>query len=86
MTATAKLAISLPLALAESARRAVRRGKAASVSAYVAEALQQKVRDDDLAVLLDEMLAETGGPLTAAEWRRAERALGLKPRPRPKKK
>ena len=84
MTATAKLAISLPAPLAERARRAVRKGRAASVSAYIAEALEEKVKLDDLAALLDEMLAETGGPLTAAERRRAERDLGLKPRRRKK--
>lgn len=86
MTATAKLAISLPAALAQKARRAVRTGRAASVSAYIAEALEQKVKNDDLAVLLDEMLAETGGPMTAAERRRAERELGLTPRRTNKKK
>jgi Arc/MetJ-type ribon-helix-helix transcriptional regulator len=84
MTATAKLAISLPSPLAERARKAVRAGRAASVSAYVAQALEQKVQNDELDTLLEEMLAETGGPLTATEWRRAERALGVKPRRRKK--
>jgi Arc/MetJ-type ribon-helix-helix transcriptional regulator len=78
MTTTAKLAISLPASLAARARRAVRRGQAASVSAYIAAALEEKVKLDDLGALLDEMLAETGGPLTAAERRRAERELGIK--------
>lgn len=77
MTTTAKIAISLPEALAERARIAVRRGRAASVSAYVAAALEEKVKLDDLAALLDEMLAESGGPLTAAERRAADKALGL---------
>lgn len=84
MTTTAKLAISLPAALAERARRAVRKGRAASVSAYVARAVEAQVRNDDLAALLDEMLAETGGPLTAAERRRADRELGIRPRRRKK--
>ena len=84
MTATAKLAISLPASLAARARRAARTGRAASFSAYVADALEEKVKRDDLDALFDEMLAETGGPLTGAEWRRAERALGLKPRRRKK--
>jgi hypothetical protein len=84
MTATAKLAISLPASLAARARRAARTGRAASFSAYVAEALEAKVKQDDLAVLLDEMLAETGGPLTPAEIRRADRLLGIKPRRRKK--
>ncbi len=63
---------------AERARRAVRKGRAASVSAYLAAALEEKVKFDDLAALLDEMLAETGGPLTAAERRAAARELGVK--------
>lgn len=85
MTTSAKIAISLPAPLAERARRAVRKGRAASVSAYVASALEEKVKLDDLAALLDEMLAETGGPPTAAERRRTERALGLTPRRRKKR-
>ena len=75
MTETAKIAISLPKEIADRARRAVRRGHADSVSAYVASALEEKVKLDDLSSLLDEMLAETGGPLTAAERRAADRAL-----------
>jgi len=44
------------------AQRAVAEGRANSVSAYVADALEEKAKLDDLASLLDEMLAETGGP------------------------
>lgn len=77
MTTTDKIAVSLPKALAQRARRAVREGRAASVSAYVAAALEEKAKLDDLSALLDEMLAESGGPLTAAERREADRALAL---------
>jgi len=80
MTHADKIAISLPRELAERARRAVRRGQAASVSAYVAAALEEKTKLDDLAALLDEMLAESGGPLTRAEARAADRALGISAR------
>jgi len=73
---TAKIAVSLPVELVEHAQRAVAEGKAASVSAYVAAALEEKAKLDDLASLLDEMLAETGGPLTARERKAADRALG----------
>lgn len=73
---TAKIAVSLPKHVAERARRAVRSGRAASVSAYVAAALEEKVKLDELSTLLDEMLAESGGPLTVAERRAADRALG----------
>lgn len=72
---SAKIAVSLPDALVRQARSAVRRGRASSVSSYVAVALEEKVKLDDLADLLEQMLAETGGMLTAAERRAADRAL-----------
>jgi hypothetical protein len=78
MTGFEKIAVSLPRHTAESARRAVRQGRAESVSAYVAKAIEDKAKLDDLGALLDEMLAESGGPLTAAERRAAERALGIR--------
>jgi hypothetical protein len=85
MTRTEKIAISLPLRVAERTRSAVRRGVAPSVSAYIVKALEEKVKLDELSTLLDEMLEESGGPLTAAERRAADRALGVrvtKPRSR----
>ena len=77
MTSFEKIAVSLPAHAAKSARRAVRQGRATSVSAYIAKAIEEKAKLDDLAALLDEMLAESGGPLTAAERREADRALGI---------
>jgi hypothetical protein len=77
MTKYEKIAVSLPLRAADSARRAVRHGHAASVSAYVAAAIEEKGKLYDLAALLDEMLVESGGPLTVAERRAADRALGI---------
>lgn len=82
MTSTVKIAVSLPVQVAERARRAVRRGRAPSVSAYVAAALEEKVKLDDLATLLSDMLTEAGGPLTAAERRAADRALGIHDKPK----
>jgi Arc/MetJ-type ribon-helix-helix transcriptional regulator len=73
---TSKIAVSLPDHLVAQARRAVADGRAASVSAYVAAALEEKAKLDDLADLLDELLAETGGPLTDAERRRADEIIG----------
>ena len=73
---TTKIAVSLPSELVEQAQRAVVEGRAPSVSAYVARALEEQTKLDDLASLLDEMLAETGGPLTAAERHAADSALG----------
>jgi Arc/MetJ-type ribon-helix-helix transcriptional regulator len=81
MTSTSKIAVSLPKQVAERAKRAVRRGYAPSVSAYVTSALEEKVKLDELSMLLDEMLAESGGPLTASERRAADRALGVGRKP-----
>lgn len=73
---TSKIAVSLPSELVEQAQRAVAEGRSPSVSAYVARALEEQTKLDDLASLLDEMLAETGGPLTVAERNAADEALG----------
>lgn len=92
MNKSEKIAISLPDGLAERARKAVRQGRAASVSAYIASALADRIQQDELSTLLDEMLAETGGPLTPAERRAADRALapravsGVRRRPTPKRR
>jgi len=79
MNTSEKIAISLPRGLAQRAQQAVRQGRAPSVSAYVASALEEKVKLDELSALLDEMLAESGGPLSAAERRAADRELGIRP-------
>jgi Arc/MetJ-type ribon-helix-helix transcriptional regulator len=60
-----KIAVSLPAETVERARRAVASGRAPSVSAYVARALENQAKTD-----------ESGGPLTADERRAADRALG----------
>ncbi len=73
---TSKIAVSLPTELVDQAQRAVAEGRASSVSAYVARALQEQAKLDDLAALLEKMLVETGGPLTATERKAADRALG----------
>lgn len=75
MTAKEKIAVSLPPGLVKAARSAVRGGRAPNVSAYVADALAEKVMLDDLSALLEEVLAETGGPLTRAERQAADRIL-----------
>lgn len=75
-----KIAVTLPPALIARARRAVRDGHAASVSAYVAAALEEKTKLDELADMLAEMLEETGGTLTEAERRVADEALGIEGR------
>ena len=75
MTVKQKIAVSLPAHLVRAAKGAVRRGRAPNVSAYVADALAERVMLDDLSSLLQEMLLETGGPVTAAERRAADRIL-----------
>jgi hypothetical protein len=85
MNGTETIVVSLPKGVAERTRRAVLQGRAPSVSAYVAAALEEKAKLDELSVLLDEMLAESGGPLTEAERRAADRALGVTARTRRRK-
>ena len=77
---TTKIAVSLPPQLVQQARRAVRRGLAPSVSAYVAKALEERAKLDDLTQMLEDMLAESGGPMTGAEHREAEEILGVRKR------
>lgn len=82
MTPKEKIAVSLPAHLVAAAKRAVRRGRSPNVSAYVAEALEEKARLDDVQSLIDEMLADTGGPLTDAERAAIDREIDAKPRRR----
>ncbi len=63
---TTKIAVSLPDELVEQARAAVAAGRAASVSAYVADALREKERRRTLDDWLDEQEAELG-PITEEE-------------------
>jgi antitoxin ParD1/3/4 len=76
---TSKIAVSLPTPLLLRAQTAVKKGRAASMSAYVAAALTEQTTRDDLASLLDEMLDTTGGPLSTREMAAADRALGIGP-------
>jgi hypothetical protein len=48
---TSKIAVSLPSELVEHAQRAVSKGRATSVSAYVARAFQGQAKLEDLASL-----------------------------------
>ncbi|MGQ0623464.1 MAG: toxin-antitoxin system antitoxin subunit [Sporichthyaceae bacterium] len=73
---TVKLTISLPDELATGARHAVRRGEAASMSGYVAAALEHYRQARTLDEWLDAVDAELGPPSAAAiAW--AESALGV---------
>ena len=57
-----KIAVSLPDEQVQAAKRAVAAGRAASVSAFVSDALARAAREDSLAELLDEMNRELGEP------------------------
>lgn len=59
---TGKIAVSLPAPQIAAAKQAVREGRAASVSAYVSEALARRQQDDELADLVAEWIAEDGQP------------------------
>jgi antitoxin ParD1/3/4 len=71
----ARIAITIPPELLAEAKRAVRAKRAASVSAYFAEAAQGKGRSDELKRLLSEMDEELGRP-SAEAYAWARRALG----------
>jgi Arc/MetJ-type ribon-helix-helix transcriptional regulator len=59
---TKKITVSLPDALVLRAQTAVAQGRAASVSAYIAEAIAEKEDSGSLKDLLDEWDRESGPP------------------------
>lgn len=61
MTA-AKIAITVPRPLLAKVRSAVRSGRAASVSAFVSDALEHRVREESLAELVKDLIATHGEP------------------------
>ena len=72
---SAKVALSLPADLLEQAKVEVAAGRAKNLSVFVAEALNQRLRRDELNAILDAMDEEHGRPNKAAvAW--AKRVLG----------
>lgn len=68
---TAKVAISIPTDVLRQARDEVKAGRARSLSALVSEAVDEKLRRDELADILDAMDAEHGKPgAEARKWAR----------------
>ena len=59
-----------------SARQAVADGRASSLSGFIASTLAERQHHEELAELLAEMAAETGGP-SKEDRRWARQALGL---------
>jgi len=76
MTRKAKIAVTVPEWLVDAMRRAVAAGEAASVSAYVTAALEDKIAEEDFGSYLDQLLEENGGPVTDAERARYKEEFG----------
>lgn len=74
---TRRITVSLPDELVAAATTAVRAGRAASVSAYVAEALTEKVAGETLEQFLADWRERAGEP-TPEDNAWAERALGAR--------
>jgi hypothetical protein len=72
---SAKVALSMPAEVLRLAKKEVAAGRAKSLSAFVAEAVDEKLRRDELAAILDAMDAEHGKP-TKAQTAWAKRVLG----------
>jgi hypothetical protein len=70
-TGYVKFAVTVPREIAEAARKRVESGRAATMSSLVTEALAEKLAQDDIRALLDEMEAEYG-PVSEEdrEWAR----------------
>jgi hypothetical protein len=72
---TAKVALSIDAEVLQLARKRVKAGRAKSLSALVTEAVDEKLRRDDLAELLDRWDEQHGPPgRSARAW--AKRLLG----------
>jgi Arc/MetJ-type ribon-helix-helix transcriptional regulator len=80
MATTTKFTITLDHQQFDEIKRIVASGRAASVSAFVRKAIATALDDaGGWQRMLDEMLEESGGPLTGAERAWADRILGHRP-------
>ena len=71
---SAKVALSMPADVLRLAKKEVAAGRAKSLSSFVAEAVDEKLRRDELAAILDAMDSEHGKPTKeATAW--AKRVL-----------
>ena len=80
MSATEKLAISLPKDLIEKLRRAKDEGRIDSVSGHIAELLRREDDWRDARATLDRIFERCPGP-EAKHYAWARRALGVGPKP-----
>ncbi len=80
MATTTKFTITLDNAQFDEIKRVVAAGKAPSVSAFVKKAVETALHDSmGWEQMLAEMLEATGGPLTDAERRWADKMVGRSP-------
>jgi Arc/MetJ-type ribon-helix-helix transcriptional regulator len=63
---SAKVALSIPAEVLRLARKEVAAGRAKSLSSFVSEAVDEKLRRRELTAILDAMDAEHGKPTKAA--------------------
>jgi hypothetical protein len=63
---SAKVALSMPADVLRLAKQEVAAGRAKSLSSFVSEAVDEKLRRDELSAILDAMDAEHGKPTKAA--------------------
>jgi Arc/MetJ-type ribon-helix-helix transcriptional regulator len=71
---SAKVALSMPAEVLRLAKNEVASGRAKSLSSFVAEAVDEKLRRDELTAILDAMDVEHGKPTKkATSW--AKRVL-----------
>lgn len=63
---SAKVALSMPAEVLRLAKQEVAAGRAKSLSSFVSEAVDEKLRRDELGAILDAMDAEHGKPTKAA--------------------
>ena len=81
--ATKKVTVTLEEDQLSAIRALVSSGAASSVSGFVQHAVRISLNDTvEFDAMLDEMLAETGGPMTDEEREWADEVLGIKPQKR----
>ena len=73
----AKIAITVSRETLARAKKAVKEGRAASVSAFFENAVAKLLTREEAIGMVGEWLEESGGPATPAEKREAARVLGL---------
>jgi Arc/MetJ-type ribon-helix-helix transcriptional regulator len=64
---SAKVALSMPAEVLRSAQKEVAAGRAKSLSSFVAQAVDEKLRRNELTAILDAMDAEHGKPTKSAK-------------------